>query len=86
MSEFNTAKGAFLLVAVVVSTMMLVVIIAIFSCAYLMVTGSTGQVCVSMQEFVKELIQMSFTAAIAFAGGRLSAPSTPAPKLPDKEK
>lgn len=86
MDEFNTTKGAFLLVTIVISTMMFVVIVSILSCAYLSVTGATSGVCVSMQDFAKELITMSFTAAIAFAGGRMSAPVVTPPKLPDKEE
>ena len=82
MSEFDTVKGAFLLVAIVISTMMAVVLISIFSCAYMLIAGTTSQVCVPMQDFVKEIITMSFTAAIAFAGGRLSAPQEEKPKLP----
>jgi hypothetical protein len=43
-------------------------------------------VCQDLKEFGKEIITMAFTAAIAFAGGRLSAPFTPPPKLPEKDK
>jgi len=40
-------------------------------------------VCTNLADFGKELITMAFTAAIAFAGGRLSAPVLPSPKLPE---
>jgi hypothetical protein len=86
MAEFDTVRAAFYLVAVVICTMMVVVIVSIFSCAFLLLSGGLVPVCGPMQEFVKELITMSFTSAIAFAGGRLSAPYVPPPpKLPDKE-
>jgi len=86
MAEFDSTKGAFLLVAGVIATMMAVVLVAVFSCAFLMMSGGAGGVCVAFQDFAKELIQMSFTAAIAFAGGRMSAPVATPPKLPEKEK
>jgi len=87
MAEFDTVKGAFLLVAIVISTMMFVVIVSILGCGYLLIIGGVSPACSpDLKDFMKELIQMSFTAAIAFAGGRLSAPSAPSPKLPDKEE
>jgi hypothetical protein len=87
MTEFDTVKGAFFLVSVVIGTMMLVVIVSISSCAYLSISGGSAGVCSGLQDFAKELITMSFTAAIAFAGGRMSAtPVVPPPKLPNKEE
>lgn len=84
--EFDTAKGAFWLVAIVIATMMIVVLVSIASCAVVFLSGLATGVCVPLQDFAKELIQMSFTAAIAFAGGRLSAPQPTTPRLPEKTK
>jgi hypothetical protein len=86
MTEFDTVKGAFALVVIVIGTMMLVVLIAISSCSYLMLVGGSAGICTSLQDFVSRLIEMSFTAAIAFAGGRMSAPKIDPPKIPDKTK
>jgi len=86
MTEFDTVKGAFLLVAVVICTMMTVVLVAIFSCASLLFMGTGAPACEQLQPFIQEIIQMSFTAAIAFAGGRMSAPVAQSPKLPEKDK
>jgi len=87
MADFDTTKGAFLLVAMIIATMMLVVLIGMGSCTYLAVTGHPLPVCTDLKEFAKEIITMAFTAAIAFAGGRMSAPYVPPPKLPpDKEE
>lgn len=84
MREFDTVRGAFLLVAGVIGTMMLVVLIAISSCSYLMLVGGSAGICTSLQDFASRLIEMSFTAAIAFAGGRMSAPKPLEPRLPNK--
>lgn len=87
MAEFDTAKGAFLLVAMIIATMMVIILIGMLSCSYLAISGVPSPVCgPELKEFAKEIITMAFTAAIAFAGGRLSAPVVPPPKLPDKDK
>jgi hypothetical protein len=86
MAEFNTQKGAFLLVTLVIGTQMLVIIGALVFC----MTGLLGHyiapdACKDIQKGVNELFQMAFTAAIAFAVGRMSAPSPPDIKLPPEE-
>ena len=83
MAEFDTAKGAFLLVAGIIATMMLMLLMGMATCTYLAVTGSPMPVCQNLENFGKELITMAFTAAVAFAGGRLSAPVPPSPRLPE---
>lgn len=85
MAEFDTTKGAFLLVAGIIASMMFVVVMGISTCSYLAIMGAPLPVCGDLKEFAKELITMSFTAAIAFAGGRMSAPKPPELKIPDKE-
>jgi hypothetical protein len=86
-AEFDTTKGAFLLVAMIIATMMLILLMGMATCTYLAVTGSPMPVCASLEDFGKEILTMAFTAAIAFAGGRLSAPYVPPPpKLPEKDK
>jgi hypothetical protein len=85
-AEFDTTKGAFLLVAMIIATMMLLLFLGMGTCTFLAITGRAMPVCTDLKDFAKELITMSFTAAIAFAGGRMSAPSAPPPpKLPDKK-
>jgi len=84
MAEFDTVKGAFLLVAGVIATMMLMILIGMTACTYLAITGAAMPVCTDLKDFAKEIITMAFTAAIAFAGGRLSAPKPPELKLPEK--
>lgn len=74
-----------MLVAGVVATMMAVVLISISACAWLMVAGGVGGVCTSLQDFAQKLIEMSFTAAVAFAAGKMSAPQPPQPKLPPED-
>jgi len=88
MKEFDTLRASFLLVAMVIATLMVVVLLAFGSCSILLLTQSTAlPVCSDeLREFIRELITMSFSAAIAFAAGRLSAPITPPPKFPDKEE
>jgi hypothetical protein len=86
-SEFDTTKGAFLLVAMIIATMMILLLLGMGTCTFLAVTGRAMPVCTDLKEFGKELITMAFTAAIAFAGGRMSAPYVPPPpKLPDKKE
>jgi len=86
-SEFDTVKGAFLLVAMIIATMMILLLLGMGTCVFLSVTGRAMPVCTDLKDFGKELITMAFTAAIAFAGGRMSAPYVPPPpKLPDKLK
>jgi len=84
MTEFDGTKAAFLLVAGIIGTMMLIILMGMGTCTYLAITGSPMPVCVDLKDFGKELITMAFTAAIAFAGGRISAPKPPEPKLPEK--
>jgi hypothetical protein len=87
MREFDTTKGAFLLVAMIIATMMALLFLGMGTCTFLAITGRAMPVCTDLKDFAKELITMSFTAAIAFAGGRMSAPAAPPPpKLPDKDK
>jgi hypothetical protein len=84
--EFDTLRASFLLVALVIATLMVVVLVAFTSCSVLLLSGATTPVCSNeLREFIKELITMSFSAAIAFAAGRASAPRPPEPKLPDKD-
>ena len=86
MAEFDTTKGAFLLVAMIIGTMMLLLLMGMGTCTYLAVSGHAMPVCTDLEDFGKEMLTMAFTAAIAFAGGRMSAPyAPPPPKLPDKE-
>ena len=85
MAQFDTVKGAFMLVAMIIATMMLILLLGMGTCTYLAVSGRAMPVCSDLKDFGKELITMAFTAAIAFAGGRMSAPYVPPPKLPDKE-
>jgi len=74
-----------MLVAMIIATMMVILILGMSTCTFLAVTGRAMPVCSDLKDFAKELITMAFTAAVAFAGGRMSAPSRPSPKLPDKE-
>jgi len=85
MAEFDTAKGAFYLVAMIIATMMVMMLLGMGTCTYLALIGNAMPVCADLKEFAQEIITMAFTAAIAFAGGRLSAPTPIQPKLPDKE-
>lgn len=83
--EFDTAKGAFFLVAIIIVTQMLVSVTVTAFC----VIGISERViqmggCRDVSERMMELFQMSFTAAIAFAGGRMSAPPPRGPTLPDE--
>jgi len=88
MAEFDTTKGAFFLVAMVIATMMLIIVLSLSTCAVMIIIDPKVNpgVCESMREPIMQLFQMSFTAAIAFAGGRMSAttapPLIPPPKLP----
>jgi hypothetical protein len=83
MAEFDTVRGAFLLIAGVIGTLMLMMLFGMATCTYLAIAGNPMPVCQDLKEFAKEIITMSFTASIAFAGGRLSAPHPPPPpKLP----
>ena len=86
MAEFDGVRAAFLLVAGIIATMMLIILMGMATCTYLAVAGAPMPVCVDLKDFGKELITMAFTAAIAFAGGRISAPRPDPPKLPDKDK
>jgi hypothetical protein len=87
MAEFDTQKGAFLLVAMIIATMMILLLLGMGTCTYLAVIGHAMPVCTDLKEFGKELLTMAFTAAIAFAGGRMSAPyAPPPPRLPKPEK
>jgi hypothetical protein len=89
MAEFDGIKAAFFLVAGIIATMMALLLLGMSTCTFLAVTGRAMPVCTDLKDFAKELITMSFTAAIAFAGGRMSAPSTtvmPPPKLPPSDK
>jgi len=86
MTEFDSAKGAFLLVAGIIGTMMLMMLLGMSTCTYLAVAGHPMPVCSDIKEFAKEIITMAFTAAIAFAGGRASAPKIEPPKLPEEKK
>jgi hypothetical protein len=86
MAEFDTTKGAFYLVAMIIATMMLLLLMGMGTCTYLAVTGSAMPVCENLENFGKEIITLAFTAAVAFAGGRLSSPVAPRPKLPKPEK
>lgn len=86
MAEFDSTKGAFLLVAMIIATMMVLLLLGMSTCTYLAVTGRAMPVCSDLKDFGKEMLTMAFTAAVAFAGGRMSAPyAPPPPKLPDKE-
>ena len=86
MREFNTQKAAFLLVALVIATQMLVVLIVVGFCTGGVIYGSLqAGSCKDLQDDIQDLFNMAFTAAIAFAGGRMSAPTFPAPKLPPEE-
>lgn len=85
--QFDTAKGAFYLVCLIIVTQMIVSLGITFFCMVsiadkVIAMGS----CKDVSDKMMELFQMSFTAAIAFAGGRMSAPSVPAPKLPEKQR
>jgi hypothetical protein len=85
-AEFDTVKGAFLLIAMIIGTMMILLLLGMSTCTYLAVTGRAMPVCSDLKDFGKEMLTMAFTAAVAFAGGRMSAPYVPPPpKLPDKE-
>jgi len=87
MREFDTIKGAFMLVAMIIATMMIILLLGMGTCTFLAVTGRAMPVCTDLKDFGKELITMAFTAAIAFAGGRMSAPyAPPPPKLPERDK
>jgi hypothetical protein len=86
MTEFDTVKGAFLLIAMIIGTMMILLLLGMGTCTYLAVQGHAMPVCSDLKDFGKEMLTMAFTAAVAFAGGRMSAPYVPPPpKLPDKE-
>jgi hypothetical protein len=86
MAEFDSQKGAFLLVAMIIATMMLLMVMGMGTCVFLAVGGNPMPVCSDLEGFAKELITMAFTAAIAFAGGRMSAPAPPPLKLPPPKK
>jgi hypothetical protein len=83
--EFDTLKGAFLLIAGIIGTMMLMLILGMGTCTYLAISGSPMPVCNDLKDFAKEMLTMSFTAAIAFAGGRMSAPKPLEPRLPERD-
>jgi len=85
MAEFDSARGAFYLVAMIIGTMMLTMLLGMGTCTWLSVTGHPMPVCSDLKDFAKEIITMAFTAAIAFAGGRMSAPTLPPPRLPERE-
>jgi hypothetical protein len=72
---------------VIICTMMMMVLLGMATCTYLAVAGNPMPVCSDLKEFAKEIITMAFTASIAFAGGRMSAPRPPdPPKLPPAPK
>jgi hypothetical protein len=84
--EFDTAKGAFYLVAIIIVTQMVISLFAVAACMY----GRLEQLipvdgCKNISGPMMELFQMSFTSAIAFAGGGMSAPKPPRYEVPDKE-
>ena len=82
MAEFDTAKGAFWLVAIIIGTQMVVTIFVVGACMFGRLEGILQEgACKAIADPMMELFQMSFTAAIAFAGGRMSAPPPPGPKL-----
>jgi len=85
MAEFDSTKGAFYLVAMIIGTMMLMMLLGMGTCTWLSVTGHPMPVCSDLKDFAKEIITMAFTAAIAFAGGRMSAPHPPPPRLPERD-
>jgi hypothetical protein len=85
-AEFDTTKGAFLLVAGIIATMMALLLLGMGTCTFLAIAGNPMPVCGDLKEFARELITMAFTAAVAFAGGRMSAPHIPPPKLPPAPK
>jgi hypothetical protein len=83
MKEFDTQKGAFLLVALVIATQMAIILVATAYCAIgILEKALPAGSCREMHQNIVDLFQMSFTAAIAFAGGRMSAPPQPGPRLP----
>ena len=87
MKEFDTQKGAFYLVAFVIATQMIIALVVTGGCVF----GALDRIlpsgaCKGVMEQMMELFQMCFTAAIAFAGGRYSAPQPPEIKLPEKEE
>lgn len=86
MKEFDTAKGAFILVVVIIITQMIVSLAVTFFCIFGVVEKifEVGG-CKDATERMMELFQMSFTAAIAFAGGRMSAPPPSQPKFSKEE-
>jgi hypothetical protein len=85
--EFDTVKGAFMLVAMVIITMMLIILGSLGTCAIMIIMDPkiNPGVCESMRDPLMQLFQMAFTASIAFAGGRMSAPTQPPPKLPENK-
>lgn len=87
MSDFNIQKGAFYLVVLVISTQMLIVISVAFFCAggILFFNLPVGA-CKDLHDDISNIFNMAFTAAIAFAGGRYSAPTTSDFKVPEEKK
>jgi hypothetical protein len=84
--EFDSGRAAFFLVAMIIATMMVLMVMGMGTCVYLAVGGNPMPVCSDLEGFAKELITMAFTAAIAFAGGRMSAPNIDQPRLPPKRE
>lgn len=85
--DFDTTKGAFILVAIVIVSQMIMSLTVVGSCMYGRLESILApDACKNAIQPILELFQMSFTAAIAFAGGRMSAPYTPPPKLPPERK
>jgi len=83
----DTAKGSFWLVAIIIGTQMFIAAGIAIGCLGGVLSGAVPiGTCKDVTQPVIEIFQMSFTAAIAFAGGRMTAPQTPLPKLPDKDK
>jgi len=87
MKEFDTQKGAFYLVAIVIMTQMAVVLVVVLGCVGgIVFKALPAGSCKDTMDPLIELFQMSFTAAIAFAGGRMTAPKATEIKLPEKEE
>ena len=57
--EFNSAKGAFFLVAGIIATMMVMLVLGMGTCTYLAIAGAPMPVCSDLKEFARELITMA---------------------------
>jgi len=78
MAHFYTQRGVFYLLALVIGVQMLIALIVVSGCVGGLLFGILPMgVCEKVSNPLLDILNMCFTAVIAFAGGRMSAPVTP---------